>query len=295
MEIKKQMLDALKHRKPDHFNFYTPYIFEGIDVGKIRSMIGYPSIDLSCNIKEEIINVNGVICHRYYKTQNTKYVLFNIHGGGFYGGGTKVVENNSKYIATHDIHVISIEYTLAPKLQFPNIMYQIYDVIKYFANDYKDCKFGIIGDSAGGHLALNTVCIDVNKYISFLGLYYPVISLESKKNINTENLGENAKASIMFLKSIMPLITKLYLPKEYDKSSLYYNALNMDYLYPKTVIFKAQIDYFNDEIEKFSKKFNVKTYSYTGLSHGFMELLGYLDEVKEVLDVTIKHFKGENV
>lgn len=293
MEIKKQMLEALKYRKEDHFGFYVPYIFEGIDVGKIRSMIGYPSLDLSKDVKQEVIYVNKVSCYKYYKNIKTKYVLFNIHGGGFYGGGTKVIENNSKYIASNDIHVISIEYTLAPELKFPNTMYQIYDIISYFVKEYENCKFGIIGDSAGGHLALNTVAIDFNKYISFVGLYYPVISLDSKKKVETSGIGENAKASIMFLKSIMPLITKLYLPKEYDKNSSYYNALNMKTLYPETVIFKAQFDYFNNEIDEFSKKFNVKTYELEGLSHGFMELLGYLDEVKEVLDLTIKHFKGE--
>lgn len=301
MDIKEEMLLALKHKKGDTFNLGSDLVYKNINVGKIREMIGYPSLDITEDIKCEVLNIKGITCYKYFKDDDKKYILFNIHGGGFYGGGAKVVENNSKYLAKNGITVVSIEYTLAPEKQYPNIMIEIYDVIKEYLKDNKYDKVGVIGDSAGGMLALNVATLDDENIIDFLCLYYPVISLTEKKQVSFDNLGENAKASILFLKSVMPLVTKLYLPdnksiledSEYGINSKYYNCLNIDKKLPEIQLIKAEFDYFNDEIDKFCNKYDIKAYECKGLSHGFMELLGYLPEVKDILDLTVKHFKNK--
>ena len=301
MDIKEEMLLALKNKKGDTFNLGSDLVYKNINVGKIRAMIGYPNLDITENIKCEVLNINGITCYKYFKYYDNEYIIFNIHGGGFYGGGAKVVENNSKYLAQNGITVVSIEYTLAPEKQYPNIMIEIYDIIKQYLKNNKYDKVGVIGDSAGGMLALNVATLDHENIIDFITLYYPVISLIEKKQVLFDNIGENAKASILFLKSVMPLITKLYLPddksilesSEYGLNSKYYNCLNIDKQLPEIQVIKAEFDYFNDEIDNFCSKYGIKAYECRGLSHGFMELLGYLPEVKDILDLTIKKFKNK--
>ncbi len=302
MDIKEKMLYARNQRKKDEFGLGEELVIDGIDLGNMRSMIGYRGKDLALEIAKEVININGINCYKYFKSEKTNNVLFYIHGGGFYGGAAIVMENLCKYFAKiSNVHVINIDYTLAPKSKFPDTSIEIYNIIKEISNkeEYKNAKFSIAGDSAGAHLAMNAVLLDIKdkSLISHISMYYPVISLEELKdwNINKYNLVEpcnNAKMIIRFLKSIMPYIQKFYVPENVDKNNSMYNLNNISEeevkKLPKMLVVKSEFDYFNIEIDEFCRKYNLDLYEYKGLSHGFMEFLGYLDEVEEVANLTIK-------
>lgn len=293
MDIDEKMIKAFSNRVKKE---YEEFVYEGINVSKIRSMVGgYSSIDLAPNIqvrKEKNVYI--------YSKGQTNRVIFSIHGGGFYAGEVTSIQNCNKYIANNtNIDVISIDYTLAPTKQYPYIMYEIYDTIRENIEKYGYTTVYISGDSAGAMLALDVVLLNPNIF-SYVFMYYPVIQIEKRANwsIKEYNLKEPctyAKASIMQLKYSIDTMKKLYLPKEYDKDSMYINLLNIkkeDFIkLPKILVVKAEYDYFNLDIDDFCNKFNIECIEYKGMGHGFLEILGYVDSAKEVLDETIKRIK----
>lgn len=300
MDIKKEMLDALAKRNKDEFNLYEDLVVSGVDLGKMRSMIGYRGIDIASFISTDEIDINNVKVYVYNKESTSNYVLFYLHGGGFYGGSAKVVEFACKYMAYKgNFTVYNIDYTLAPAKKFPNIALEILDVVKEISSKYENTIFGIAGDSAGGHLAINVAQLDTQKIISKVMSFYPVISLEAIENwsINMYNLDEDAvhaKATIQFLRSIMKYINLFYVPSNIDKRSSLYNINNMSYeefdKLAEIYIYKAQFDYFNIEIDRLIKKFNIKSREYKGVSHGFIELIGYVDEASLLLERAVLDF-----
>ncbi len=301
MDIKKEMIDAMKARKKDEFNLWQDYKYNGLDIGRIRSMIGYRGLDLVEGVSEEKLNILGVNAYKYFVNETSHYVVFNIHGGGFYGGSVEVMQYCNRYLAKKgDFHVYAIDYTLAPKSKFPDTMFEIYRVIQEISKMYPNSKFILTGDSAGAHLAMNVALLD-NSMFSYIFLYYPVISLLPQKNFKIDelNLDEDAmyaKAHIQMLYQSTKLMQKLYLKEDYDINSKFFNLLNIPFYefekLPKIFIAKAQFDYFNLDIDEFSKKFKVEVIEYSGVSHGFLEFLGYVEEAKNLLDLTIEKIKG---
>ena len=216
MDIKKEMIDAMKARKKDEFNLWQDYKYNGLDIGRIRSMIGYRGLDLVEGVSEEKLNILGVNAYKYFVNETSRYVVFNIHGGGFYGGSVEVMQYCNRYLAKKgDFHVYAIDYTLAPKSKFPDTMFEIYRVIQEIFKMYPNSKFILTGDSAGAHLAMNVALLD-NSMFSYIFLYYPVISLLPQKNFKIDelNLDEDAmyaKAHIQMLYQSTKLMQKLYL------------------------------------------------------------------------------------
>lgn len=303
MDIKKEVLDLIKSRKENEFNLGENLIIDGINLGKMRSMIGYRGIDLAKDVQISIDYIDNIKSYIYNDDIDTEYTLFYLHGGAFYGGSPLINEYMCKYISKFGkIRVINIEYPLAPDVKFPETSKIIYSIIKKYAKKYKNNKFSIAGDSAGGHIALNIVQQDVEdeKIISFICMYYPCMSLSKLENWNISmyNLDKDSEYGIMnikFLRSLFPYIEKFYVPLGTNKNTKEYNFNLMteeDFLkLPRMIIVKAQFDYCNLEINDFIKKFNVKNYSFDGMPHGFMEFLGYLDEVKSALDLTIENIR----
>lgn len=207
------------------------------------------------------------------------------------------MENCCKYLADFgDIHVFNIEYELAPEMKFPETSYKIYSTIEKIKKMYPKAKFVIAGDSAGAHLSFNVCLIDKCRIIDKVFMYYPVISVFETRKFNIDdygytNLGPNAKSVILFLKSIMPLMQKLYLPNDANKENEMINFLNItDFSnLPEIYVAKSQFDYFNLDIDDFCKNANIKPIEYEGVSHGFLELLGYIDEAKDLLEFTIRN------
>ncbi|VWL85854.1 alpha/beta hydrolase fold domain-containing protein [Oceanivirga miroungae] len=303
MDIKKEVINALRNRKDDEFNLGEELIIDGVNLGKMRSMIGYRGLDLASDVDIKIDYVDGFKSYIYNDNTDSNYTLFYLHGGGFYGGSAIVYEYICKYIAKYaNIRVINMEYPLAPEMKFPDTSRLVYSVIKQYAKKYENNIFSIAGDSAGAHISMNVVQEDVldKKLISFLTMYYPCMSLSKLENwsISKYNLDEDshyAKINIKFLRSLFPFIEKFYVKKGTNKNTKEYNFNLMtekDFSkLPSMMIIKAQYDYCNLEIDEFIEKFGVKSYVFEGMPHGFMELLGYVEEVKKALDLTIENIK----
>jgi acetyl esterase len=90
-------------------------------------------------------------------------VHLQIHGGGFYGRFPEQDEHIATYIAS-DVGavVVSVDYDVAPQVQFPVAEEQCYDVAAWvhetgLDNGWDGERLSVGGESAGGKLAIN-VC-----------------------------------------------------------------------------------------------------------------------------------------
>jgi acetyl esterase/lipase len=81
-----------------------------------------------------------------------------IHGGGFRAGNRQGYDGLIKKLAKHGYVAITVEYRLAPKYQFPAAVYDVKAAVRWLrANAAKyhvdPERIGVMGGSAGGHLA----------------------------------------------------------------------------------------------------------------------------------------------
>lgn len=89
-------------------------------------------------------------------------VLFDIHGGGHVLGDAAAQDKFCDRIRNElNIHVITINYRLAPEHPFPAATNDVYDVVKYFSDNAEKYNIdknniAIGGSSAGGNLATVT-------------------------------------------------------------------------------------------------------------------------------------------
>jgi acetyl esterase/lipase len=96
--------------------------------------------------------------------------VFYIHGGGFIGGSTGAYYPMLRKIAINtDYPVFAVDYRLAPEYKYPvplSDIWQAYLWIRHYSEKYLRIKFKkiiVVGDSAGGNLALSLTCISIKK------------------------------------------------------------------------------------------------------------------------------------
>src|SRR4051812_14194772 len=81
-----------------------------------------------------------------------------IHGGGFRAGNRQSYDGLIKKLAKNGYVAVTVEYRLAPKYQFPAAVYDVKAAVRWVrANAGKyhvdPERIGVMGGSAGGHLA----------------------------------------------------------------------------------------------------------------------------------------------
>jgi acetyl esterase/lipase len=86
-------------------------------------------------------------------------LIIYVHGGAFtVNSAHSTIANAARLAATSGIRVISVDYTLAPEANWKIIQDEVLSVFKdLLKQGYRLTGMAIIGDSAGGNLALRTV------------------------------------------------------------------------------------------------------------------------------------------
>jgi acetyl esterase/lipase len=103
-----------------------------------------------------------------------------IYGGAWRSGSPNDYEQFSSYIAAQGYSVITIDYRHAPKYQFPVQLEDVQTGLNYIQNHADDLevdpnRIGIMGRSAGGHLAtLAAYQQDAITFRSVVSYYSPV-------------------------------------------------------------------------------------------------------------------------
>ena len=104
-------------------------------------------------------NINGteLLTSMPKKTQNNLHILY-FHGGAYILGKNNVKGNESfisNLLNVTDTKVTFVDYPVAPESKFDQTLDKVYEVYTYLSEEYPDDEFVLVGDSAGGGLALS--------------------------------------------------------------------------------------------------------------------------------------------
>jgi len=230
----------------------------------------------------------------HYKPERTGNapVMFDLHGGGFIFGHAAAQDAFCDRIRNIlNIHVITVNYRLAPEFPYPAALNDVYDVLKYFYENAE--KYGIdkdnmavCGHSAGGNLAA-VVALKANKTGEFKLkgqiLDYPFVDAVTSPDDKPA-----------FKEAIPPYMCRMFdelysKPEERGNpnvSPLYADINDMKGLPPAAVI-TAELDSLCEEGEKYALKLmqaGVPVYArrFLGAPHAFVELGSNRDGLKNM-------------
>lgn len=124
------------------------------------------------------INNTDIQAELFPVEQENAPIIVYIHGGGLiWGTRNDINQEQVKLYNDHGYHVLSIAYRLAPETKLPEIISDIQDALSWVKEelpkhlDYNTNKVIVVGNSAGGYLALmtGTFALKPTAIISFYG------------------------------------------------------------------------------------------------------------------------------
>jgi monoterpene epsilon-lactone hydrolase len=115
-----------------------------------------------------------------------KRIILYLHGGVYALGNINAYSAMLSHFS-QDLNaaILYVEYALAPEATYPFANHEILNVYKELKNKYPDCRFTVMGDSAGGGLAITLVHNSMEANIALpdsLALISPWIDLKTNNN-----------------------------------------------------------------------------------------------------------------
>lgn len=128
--------------------------------------------------------IGGITGERHIPPDQAKRRALYVHGGGFTVGSARAIRHLASRIAC-DAHceVIAIDYALAPEHRFPRALEDTMTALRLLG---ADSPVAIIGDSAGGNLALNAALLEPG-LVSSVVLLSPWLDLRCDQPSFTAN------------------------------------------------------------------------------------------------------------
>ena len=128
---------------------------------------------------------NSLDVYRPKDAQGKLPLLVSCHGGGYIYGDKELYSFYTMEFAKAGFAVINFNYTLAPKITFPNPIIDTNEVLKWAVMNAD--KFGfdlenvvMIGDSAGAQIASQyAVCVSNPEYAKIIGIEVPAFKLKA--------------------------------------------------------------------------------------------------------------------
>lgn len=199
--------------------------------------------------------------------ENHKVIIFNIHGGGYCYGYKEQSNVYCSYFANRGFEVVSMNYTLMNKDKEMSIETQITEVISsiYFVIKNKEKlslkfeKIVLMGDSAGGHIAMMVA----------LALRNPKLRNQYgnfKENINIDKLILSSPmydysrivsiAKIALNKNgLMTLFSKNYKNKRLLKRNSPKYYLDLGFVIPESLLIYSKKDVFSFQSKELIRDF----------------------------------------
>ena len=179
-----------------------------------------------------------------------KRVIIYLHGGVYALGNINAYRAMVSHLA-QDLNapILYVEYSLAPEKTFPAANNEILAVYKALRSKYPGYKFTIIGDSAGGGLAVTLVhnCLETNiTPPTSLALISPWIDLKD----NNGSFQTKQALDPILSKKMLDEHAKLYAPnslKEADPSELKFKK------FPPVFLLVGTDEVLNDDAKNFYK------------------------------------------
>ncbi|MFT5113234.1 MAG: monoterpene epsilon-lactone hydrolase [Parasphingorhabdus sp.] len=136
--------------------------------------------------KIEDINLNGnsiqLVTPKSYKNRDEKTAIFYLFGGGFFTGSPR--EDLRIIVPLADLLGLPVYapwYPLSPEARFPTAKDMVLDSYQSLADSSEIEKIALVGESAGGNLAIQTLLHNLDRQIlkpSVVGLLSPWCDLQ---------------------------------------------------------------------------------------------------------------------
>ena len=178
----------------------------------------YPA-QTGVNIKREVIaGVPG-----YWFTPelvNGGEVVIFLHGGGYIYGSIESHRAMVSHIAKAiERKVLLVEYSLAPEHPFPAALHETVAVIQELVRANPDFQFSIMGDSAGGNLAMSTA-LKLKSLDAKPALYHVLISPWVNMETVYPSYQKNEKLDPIITKDFIQYAAGLYMAGHNPKDPL---------------------------------------------------------------------------
>ena len=325
--FEKKVIEREKGKgKPRVGEFYkqSQTKIEDIDLGQIRMDMKREGEDITVS---EIVETTKIIPVKDHMIEITIYerkdqegsdqkrnVMVFVHGGGFIGGDVKTKGNQCRYLAEQSgAVVVSPEYRLAPETPYPGPEGDVNGTIDWLEENAQRLnidpeKMAIMGESAGGALAINACLKDEKRRMKLAVSVYGVMDLSKAEDTpyhwdySLYQMAEEQKDYIMNrlyrFKELNDSMNDLYLQNGESTLDGEISPLFSEHIdrLPKVLMIEAEFDYFKICNEKFVKKLeeenkDVDVILYEGLDHGFFDRIGNLPQTKDSIDEIARYVK----
>ena len=281
---------------------------------------------LQKNIAQSNITINNTVIAgipaRIYRKSNlsdqTLPSIIYVHGGAFYGGSMMAVDNIARALADKGSYqVFNLEYPLAPEHPFPAAILACYNALNYLHEHARyfqinPNKFYMAGDSAGGNLTVVTTYLDhVIFYTNWIKkdiLYYPDVDedMNDRKNFSDELISEipfkemkDSLSNLINFFNTDTMAINYYCDNENCKNPLV-SPLLADHLelMPSTELIVGEFDPLRKQGEAYINKLKelhvpVKYIRYNGMSHAFLDNIGYYPQAEDAIEEGINFLNKE--
>ena len=298
-------------------------------ISMIRDSMGFANYNLNTveiYTKFETITESGnkVGVWRYYprhleKKNNNKALVF-FHGGGWIGGTTYVVENFCKLIAERaNCVVFNVDYSLAPEKPYPNGLNDNFCAVKHIYDNAEKysidkTKIAVAGDSAGGNYAAVVSLKARDEKIPMIAmqvLIYPAVAIGDASVPGYKWSDDMIMIAPELEEKLRPL-TGLGRPsKDFTDPILSsylssFDLVNDPYVspmvaksysnLPKAILVGAEFDGLRIQTEFYAKQLkdagvDVTCYRYKGMTHGFIDKLGFVPQAEDLVNVISEAIK----
>ncbi|KAF4951594.1 hypothetical protein FGADI_7369 [Fusarium gaditjirri] len=259
--INRKFADAAAQGPPLYTKTYQEArdILEGIQSYKTASDIKTEEVKVAVNGED----VTTVI-FRPANAQGTLNMIFYTHGGGWIlGSPTAHGALMEDFARQTGAAVVFPYYTPAPEAQYPVQFEQVYGVLDHFVNNgdkynLKVDRFGLAGDSVGGHMAIAMTQLaqsrNLPSKIGQIVLLYPVTDTHSKSETY-----KTYKDGPYLSEKTMDWMIPAFLPNEEDRkfpltSPLQYAPDEVLAKFPPTTVFLSGADPLIGEGEAFGHR-----------------------------------------
>ncbi len=239
-------------------------------------------LKVTSSIKQSIIEMNGM---KVLKLQGSvtkeSYVIY-FHGGGF------VMPTNGFHLhfITNlffkvDTTLYFIDYPLAPRMKAPELLESLESVIKQIQKEEPNKLMVLMGDSAGGNLAL--VLSKRFSNVQRLFLMSPWMDLSMSNPL----IDSNHHKEVMFTKGQLLDAAKAY-QGNYDFLNPKISPIYDDFSHQTITIFSGINDILYFDSAKFAKLNPlVELHEYPGLPHDFMTFVSGKEQ-SQVIDIIVE-------
>ena len=230
-------------------------------------------------------------------------VIVYYHGGGWVIADLDTYDATPRSIAKQTgAIVVSSHYRQAPENKFPAAHEDAFTAYQWVLSNAKsfggDAKnVAVMGESAGGNLAINTAIAARDAKIQlpvYEVLVYPVAGVD----MNTESYKENADAKPLN-KAMMGWFVKNTIKSDADKQDPRIDLIGKADLHglPATTIITAGIDPLRSDGELLAAKLkkegvNVNLENYSGATHEFFGMAAVVKDAKDAQSVATKDLKS---